>query len=449
MNVYLDRRMLWVLAIGALSGFPWAIFSSLVTLRMQDAGISKGEIGLFGLVALAYTLNLLWAPLIDAIRLPHPKSLAKLAGRRKSWILVFQLLVLALALVLASLPFSEEFLWWIALVCALMAFAGATQDVAIDALRIELIGPTEGNKAAAAAAMATTGWWLGYSGLGALLVLTTGRLETAGVSDPVQVALYLSAPLGFLIWWVVALWVPEPQQVAAMPRPSEQSTAAPKGVAAAFGVLYRQMLSVYGQPVLLFLRQYGWRLAIGLLVLIFLFKSGEAFLGRMSLVFYRELGLDYQQIGWGKLASTITVVVSSILGGLITVRWGLVRGLLIGGVLMAGTNLLFSELAQRGPDTSFFLFAVVADQVTSAIATVVFVAFISQLCNRAYAATQYAALASLGNLSRTSLAAFSGYLVMELDDDWSVFFIITAVMVLPSLILLMSLSRRLERIFRR
>ena len=168
-----------------------------------------------------------------------------------------------------------------------------------------------------------------------------------------------------------------------------------------------------------------------------MFKIGEAFLGRMSLLFYSEVGFDEVQIAtYSKLVGWGSIIVFSIIGSIFSVRFGLFKGLIICGIAMAATNLLFALLAAVGPDTKLFAVAVVGDQFTTAISTVAFVAFISQLCGRVYTATQYALLASLGNLSRTTLSAHSGQLVDFLDGDWMQFFILTTAMVIPSLLLL-------------
>jgi PAT family beta-lactamase induction signal transducer AmpG len=184
-------------------------------------------------------------------------------------------------------------------------------------------------------------------------------------------------------------------------------------------------------------------LALSLLAFIFLFKVGEAFLGRMSLIFYREIGFSKSEIGLlsGGLGA-LTVSVFAILGGFFNARYGLFKGIVIGGAAMASTNLLLSALAAH-PEKWLFVVAVVGDQFTTAISTVALVAFVSQLCDRAHTATQYAAFGSLGNLSRTTLAAASGFVVDGLGGDWALFFVITALMVLPSLALLFAVRRRL------
>ena len=205
----------------------------------------------------------------------------------------------------------------------------------------------------------------------------------------------------------------------------------------------RNPIRIYIAPLASFLRRFGWQLGLALLASVLLFKVGEAFLGRMSLVFYTEVGFTKDQIalyskGWG----TISICIFSVLGSFVTLYWGVLRGLLIGGALMAGTNLLFSWLA-LDPSEGLFLVAVVADQFTTALSTVTFVAFISYLCDRAWTATQYAAFASIGNLARTTLAAGSGFVVDSLGGNWALFFVITSAMVLPSMILILAIRNRL------
>jgi PAT family beta-lactamase induction signal transducer AmpG len=197
-------------------------------------------------------------------------------------------------------------------------------------------------------------------------------------------------------------------------------------------------------PVARFLETHGVRVGAIIIATIFLFKVGEAFLGRMSLVFYKEIGFSKSDIAlYQKGFGTISVCFFSIIGSLINARYGLFRGIFLSGVAMASTNLLFAVLAAH-PVKWLFTFAVVTDQFTTAISTVAFVAFISQLCDRTYTATQYAAFASLGNLSRTTLSAGSGVVVDALGGNWTLFFIITTLMVVPSLLLLIAVRKHLE-----
>jgi PAT family beta-lactamase induction signal transducer AmpG len=197
-------------------------------------------------------------------------------------------------------------------------------------------------------------------------------------------------------------------------------------------------------PVARFLKTHGVRVGAIIIATIILFKVGEAFLGRMSLVFYKEIGFSKGEIAlYQKGFGTVSVCIFAVIGSLINARYGLFRGIVLSGIAMASTNLLFALLAAH-PVKWLFTFAVVTDQFTAAISTVAFVAFISQLCDRTYTATQYAVFASLGNMSRTTLSAGSGVVVDALGGNWSLFFVITTVMVLPSLLLLLVVRKDLE-----
>ena len=194
-----------------------------------------------------------------------------------------------------------------------------------------------------------------------------------------------------------------------------------------------------------FFKKNGLSIGIGLLAFLFLFKIGEAFLGRMSLIFYKEIGFTKSDIGiFSKGLGWITTVLFTLIGGFLTVKIGLVRSILIAGIFMAITNLLFSLLFWTGKNYLIFSIAVILDDLAAAFATVAFVAFISVLVNRQYTATQYALLASIGTLGRTTLASSSGSLVDYLNGDWGLFFIITCVMVVPSLILIFFLKGKIK-----
>ena len=176
-----------------------------------------------------------------------------------------------------------------------------------------------------------------------------------------------------------------------------------------------------------------------------MFKIGEAFLGRMSLIFYKEIGFSKSDIGiFSKGLGWITTILFTLLGGIFTIKVGLLRSVLLAGLFMAITNILFSVLYWTGKNYLIFSFAVILDDIAAAFATVAFVAFISVLVDRKYTATQYALLASIGTLGRTTLASSSGSLVDYLNGDWGIFFIITAIMVLPSLVILLFMKNKLN-----
>jgi PAT family beta-lactamase induction signal transducer AmpG len=205
------------------------------------------------------------------------------------------------------------------------------------------------------------------------------------------------------------------------------------------------------EPVKEFFTRSGPKLAFWILVFIFTFKLGEAFLGRMSIVFYKEVGFTNEQIGqYSKLGTGLVTIVFAVLGSIINARFGLIKGLFLGGLSMAASNLMFSwialDAAQTGePSTTLYAAAIVIDGFTTAFSTVAFVAFISYLTSHTFTATQYALMASLGNLGRTLVSSASGAMVDGLGGNWNLFFIITSLMVLPSLAVLVYVAKLMKQ----
>ena len=200
-----------------------------------------------------------------------------------------------------------------------------------------------------------------------------------------------------------------------------------------------------GGPIISFFKKNGFAISISILAFIFLFKIGEAFLGRMSIIFYKEIGFSKSEIAiYSKSLGWITTVVFTLLGGIFAMKSGTIKTMFVAGILMALTNLLFAILAWTGKSEILFAFSVIADDLTAAFATVAFVAFISLLVDRTYTATQYALLASIGTAGRTTLSSSSGALVDWLNGDWGTFFIITTLMVLPSLIILWYIRKNIN-----
>jgi len=198
-------------------------------------------------------------------------------------------------------------------------------------------------------------------------------------------------------------------------------------------------------PLISFFKKNSLSVAIGLLSFIFLFKIGEAFLGRMSIIFYKEIGFSKTDIAlYSKGIGWITTITFTLLGGLFAIRMGLLKAMFVSGIVMALTNLMFSVLAWVGASEVLFAFTVLLDDLAAAFATVAFVAFISALVDRTYTATQFALLASIGTAGRTLFASSSGTLVDWLNGDWGIFFIITAIMVIPSLLCLMAIKNKLK-----
>jgi PAT family beta-lactamase induction signal transducer AmpG len=415
-NSYLDKRILFIFLNGIASGFPWVIIGSAMTLWLKDAGLTRSAIGFFGSIFFVYSINWLWAPLLDKVKLPLTKTL----GRRKSWLIILQLLLFVLTLLL-FLTDPKISIAWVSLLALLIAFTSATQDIVIDAYRIDVIADNEEDKISSASAATTSGWWVGFGFLGAIAFYVADVLSWNST--------YFVMSLFFLIFALNTL---------VMPKESEKTKESQE--------FKSNLLNTFISPIKEFFSRLGW---IALLIIIFVmfFKIGEAFLGKMSLVFYSEIGFSKSDIAtYQKLFGSTITIIFSIIASFISIKYGLLRGLLIGGVAMAATNLLYSYLSIIGADTNFLILTLFLDNFTSAFSTVAFVAFISSLVNKAYSATQYAALASLGNLGKTLFAASSGLLIDGLAGDWFIFFIITSLMVLPSLIILIIIGKKLKNI---
>lgn len=389
-----------------------------MTAWMTDAGLSRTAVGLFSVVFIAYTINFLWAPLIDHL----PVVGAKRFGQRKAWITCCLIVLIGLGSAL-SLTGPTFNLYLTAMICLAIAVVSATQDLAIDAYRITIIEEHEEHLIGHGAAMATCGWWTGLSLPGAVAFMLADQLGWNMV--------FVGTVLVFvLMLWGVLVTLHEP------PAPASTDSKTPKVTGS------RLIDKSYVGAVTEFFQRNGMRVALGLLLFIFAFKLGEAFLGRMVIVFYKEVGFTNADIGvYSKTLGLFITVTCAIAAGFFTSWFGNIKGLLLAGIGMAATNLLFAWLAVIGPDKTFLVFALVADGITSALSTVAFVAFLTHFTSHLHAAAQYGALASLGNSGRTLLAATSGIVVDWLGGDWSLFFIITAVMVLPALVVLWWIGR--------
>ena len=441
-SVYLDKRMLKILLLGAISGFPWVLIGSSLSLWLKEDGLSRSTIGWAGLIFSVYAFNYLWAPLIDRIQIPF---LTKKIGHRRGWIVLMQILIL-ISLLLWSIVNPTENLTLVILVGLIIAIASATQDITVDALRIEQIGENEGKSMAAGAAMAVVGWWSGYKLGGVLSLFSAEHLQNLGFENYWQLTFLILGVLVILMN-IGLMFVDE----TIYSKKQNAHEEADKIILNKFGKenIFARSISWIGGtisgPVISFFKKNGFSIAIGVLGFIFLFKIGEAFLGRMSIIFYKEIGFSKSDIAiYSKTLGWITTVIFTLLGGLFVIRSGVLKAMFFAGVIMASTNLLFSLLAWSGKSEILFAIAVIFDDMAAAFATVAFVAFISLLVDRNYTATQYALLASIGTAGRTTLASSSGALVDWLNGDWGIFFVLTALMVIPSLIILWIMKDKLK-----
>ena len=442
LKLYLDKRMKRIFLFGFISGFPWVLIGSALSLWLKENDLSRSTIGWAGLIFGVYAINFLWAPLVDRLKIPY---LSKVIGHRKSWIISMQIIIL-ISLILWSTLSPTENLWLIILIGLSIAISSATQDITIDALRIEQINENESKTMAAGAAIQVVGWWTGYKIGGVISLMTAEYFQQIGFENYWQLS-FLVLGLIVMISSTALFFVPEKSSYLRTSIQEERDKKFFKKfkiknhLTKVFAWLYGTVIN----PLISFFKKNSIGVALGLLSFIFLFKIGEAFLGRMSIIFYKELGFSKTDIAlYSKGIGWMTTITFTLLGGLFAIRMGLFKAMLISGIIMALTNLMFSVLAWVGSSEILFAFTVLIDDLAAAFATVAFVAFISALVDRTYTATQFALLASIGTAGRTLFASSSGALVDWLNGDWGVFFIITALMVIPSLLCLMAIKNKLK-----
>jgi len=369
-SVYLDRRMVRILLLGIISGFPWVLIGSSLSLWLKEDGLSRSTIGWAGLIFGVYAINFLWAPLIDRIRIPW---LTNKIGHRRGWIVTMQFIILV-SLVFWSTIDPTANLWAVIAIGLIIAIASATQDITVDALRIEQIGENEGMSMQAGAAMAVVGWWTGYK-LGGVVALNAAQyFQNAGIENYWQTT-FLVLGVIVIACNIGLMFVHEPQpterQIAQ--RQTDQMIEEKLGSSGTITKIIAWISGTIGGPIISFFKRNGLAIALGILGFVFLFKIGEAFLGRMSIVFYKEMGFSKGDIAlYSKGIGWITTVVFTLLGGLFAIRSGVVKAMFISGILMALTNLLFAALAWSGKSELLFAAAVLLDDIAAAFATVVF-----------------------------------------------------------------------------
>ncbi|MDC0628088.1 MFS transporter [Pelagibacteraceae bacterium] len=431
-----------IFLFGFISGFPWVIIGSALSLWLKENDLSRSTIGWAGLIFGVYAINFLWSPLIDRVHIPY---LSKKIGHRKSWIISMQFLIL-LSLITWSTLNPTENLWIVIAVGLGIAISSATQDITIDALRIEQINENESRAMAAGAAISVVGWWTGYKIGGVISLLSAEFFQQRGYENYWQLSFLLLGLIVIITSYALIL-VPEKSSKTRLSNQRKQDKKLLKKfktnsqILKIFSWLYGAIIN----PLVSFFKKNSFNVAIGILSFIFLFKIGEAFLGRMSIIFYKEMGFSKTDIAlYSKGIGWITTITFTLLGGLFAIRMGLLKAMFVSGIVMALTNLMFSVLAWVGQSEILFAFTVLIDDLAAAFATVAFVGFISALVDRNYTATQYALLASIGTAGRTLFASSSGTLVDWLNGDWGIFFIITAIMVIPSLLCLLVIKKRLK-----
>jgi len=410
---YTDRHVLQVLALGFSSGLPLMLTYLTLSAWLATAGIKRGAIGAFALVSTFYALKFLWSPLID--RLPPPLPL----GRRRGWGLSIQI-ALVVAILALGLSDPKRSLGTMAVLAGVVAFLSASQDIVIDAWRIEILpvdlqGP--------GAAMIQTGYYMGMlaSSAGALVIAARFGWFAAYV---IMAALLAISMLTFLLG-------PEPNVAAAVSdRRHHHQTNRRKAVEEWFST------AVIG-PFSDFMRRPYWLL---ILLVILDYKLGEGMAAVMSTPLYIAVGFTLNEIAViSKLFGPFTVILGALLGGVVTVRFGLVRSLIFCGIIQALGNLTYVLQAVGGHKIGYLAFCVTAQNVTTGMAGTALVSYISSLCSPEFTATQYALLASCALLGRTVVGSTGGALSEAIG--WVPFFVLTTVASLPALLLLVWIDR--------
>ena len=412
LTLYLQPRLLFVFVMGFASGLPLALSSATLFFWLAEAGVTLTAIGLFALVGTPYNLKFFWAPFIDRVPVP---ILTPLLGRRRSWMLVIQIgLMMAIAFLGFSNPDTTPLL---TAVCALsVAFFSASQDIVIDAYRIEILDRDEQG---AGAAMTQAGYRLGaiMAGAGALFLADQ-------ISWPM---VYLVMAGLVIVGMLAAIFAPDPEK-----RSPE------------LGIKNTQsgLKSIVIDPFVEFFQRNGPVTAIIILAFILLYKFGDAYAGVMAYPFYYEMGFTKSEVATvSKIFGVIATVVGVFLGGLVVKRFGIMKSLLGCGVLQMLSNLMYAAQSLAGHDVQFLFLTIGIENLSGGMGSSAFVAYLSVLCNVSYTGTQFALFTSFMAFGRTILSASSGWMVEM--TGWFNFFVISTFVALPGLLLLLWMMRKL------
>ncbi len=414
LSIYLHPRILVIFFLGFSSGLPLALTASTLGVWLMESGVNMAAIGMFAAAATPYNLKFLWSPLIDGMPFP---ILSHLLGRRRGWLVATQLALIG-SLTLLALSQPQVNAWWTALAALLVAICSASQDIVIDAYRVEILSAEQQG---AGAATVVLGYRLGMiaSGAGALTLATF-------MSWPMT---YMVMAALMVISIFVVLFSPEPEASR-----KKEVTAEEKHSVG--GWLSDHVVAPFAD----FMTRPQW---LTLLLFILLYKLADAFMGLMPSLFYLQLGFSKAQIaGIRGVYGVIATIVGGFIGGAMVSRMGMVRSLWICGIAHAATNLMFVAQAKIGADAGFLIFSITLENVTGGMGTSAFVAFLSNLTRARFTATQYALLSSFAAIGRTWLSTPAGWFVNQLG--WSMFFLLAASLAIPGLVTLWYLNRKLN-----
>ncbi len=405
LEIYADRRVLLILPLGFASGLPLLLTASTLSAWLATAGISRAAIGAFALVGTPYALKFLWSPLID--RLPPPLP----GGRRRGWGLTIQTPLIAATLAMGWCDPQRD-LPLIAVLALLVAFLSASQDVVIDAYRVEILSPDQQGPGAA---MIQAGYRI------AMLVSGAGALMIADYAG--WFAAYATMAALLAIGMLVFVFGPEPKIAPAVVQDIQAGEA---------GGLEHWFATAVVAPFADFMHRPQW---LAILIFIVGYKLGEAMAGVMAMPLYIALGYSLAEIAAiSKLVGFCATIVGAIIGGVVTVRFGMMRALILCGILQSAGNLFYVLQAVGGHRLDYLALCVAAENLSGAMAGAALIAYLSSLCSPAFTATQYALLSSLAAVGRTLIASSSGVLADRLG--WVPFFLLTTVATVPALLLL-------------
>ncbi len=412
LRVYLEPASLRMLALGFSAGLPLLLVLGTLSFRLREAGIDRATIGFLSWVGLAYGFKWVWAPLVDRVPIP---LLTRWLGRRRSWLLLAQLGIVG-GLVAMALGNPQQGLFAVTAAALVVAFSSATQDIALDAFRIE---SAETEKQAALAATYQTGYRLAmiWAGAGVLWLAAGAETTGSGYQNQAWMTAYLVMAASMLVGIVTVLLAPEPVPVA---QPSPRTP----------GEWLRQTLV---DPFADFFRRYRWQAAL-ILALIGVYRISDVVMGIMANPFYVDMQYTKAEVAAvTKIYGVIMTLVGAYVGGILSMRFGVMRILMLGAITSAISNLLFAWLAGHGHDVNALILVVSADNLAGGIASAAFIAYLSSLTNIQYSATQYALFSSLMLLLPKFVAGWSGAFVDQFG--YATFFTSTALLGLPVLVL--------------
>jgi PAT family beta-lactamase induction signal transducer AmpG len=412
-SIYWEKRLIFVFLMGFASGLPFLLSGATLSIWLTEAGVSLTAIGLFALVGTPYNVKYLWAPFIDRVPLP---IISKMLGRRRAWMVVIQIgLTVSIVTLGLSKPQSSPELT--AVFALAVAFFSASQDIVIDAYRIEIL---DDDQQGAGAAMTQAGYRFG------LLASGAGALYLASSIDWSFVYAIMAGLV--IVGFIAALFAPVPKADSLVSEKIQPTDS-----------WFRSSVVA---PFAEFFKRNNPQTAVIILAFILLYKFGDAFAGVMANPFYVRIGFSKIEIAnVSKFFGVFATLLGVFAGGLMVKRFGILRSLLYCGILQMFSNLMFAAQAAIGPNVGFLVLTIGIENLSGGMGSAAFVAYLSVLCNTAYTGTQFALFTSFMAFGRTWLSAMSGWIADH--TDWVTFFVISTFVALPGLLMLLGMMKRL------